>query len=157
LIHGIMEIRLDTLEDGAVIGLLAEHRREMLSHSPPDCAHALDTAALRKPDLTIWSAWIDGEFAGCGALRELDARHGEIKSMRTTSRQRRKGVAAAILTHIMGVARQRGYGRVSLETGATDHFLAARMLYGKFGFQVCAPFADYRAGPFSVCMTKTLD
>ena len=151
-----MDIKIDDLADGAVIGLLVEHRREMLQHSPPDCVHALDTAALRKPDLTIWSAWIDGELAGCGALRELAACHGEIKSMRTARQHLRKGVAAALLAHLMGIARQRGYTRISLETGATDHFLPARALYAKAGFQPCAPFAEYRAGPFSICLSREL-
>lgn len=151
-----MDIRIDNLADGAVIGLLNEHRQEMLQYSPPDSVHALDTAALRKPDLTIWSAWIDGALAGCGALRELDTRHGEIKSMRTAHAYRRQGVAAAMLTHILAEATQRGYTSVSLETGTTDHFLAAHTLYAKFGFQVCAPFGEYHLSGFSICMTRML-
>uniref|UniRef100_UPI00404B0AA7 GNAT family N-acetyltransferase n=1 Tax=Cephaloticoccus sp. TaxID=1985742 RepID=UPI00404B0AA7 len=151
-----MEIRIDNLKDGLVIRLLEEHRREMFQYSPPDTVHALDAAALRKPDRTIWSAWINGKLAGCGALKELDVTHGEIKSMRTARTHLRQGVAAGLLTHILAIAKRRGYSRISLETGTPEAFAPARRLYEKFGFQPCAPFADYKAGPFSVCMTKTL-
>lgn len=105
---------------------------------------------------TIWSAWINGKLAGCGALKELDVTHGEIKSMRTARTHLRQGVAAGLLTHILAIAKRRGYSRISLETGTPEAFAPARRLYEKFGFQPCAPFADYKAGPFSVCMTKTL-
>jgi putative acetyltransferase len=151
-----VEIRIDNLKDGLVIRLLEEHRREMFQYSPPDTVHALDAAALRKPDRTIWSAWINGKLAGCGALKELDVTHGEIKSMRTARTHLRQGVAAGLLTHILAIAKRRGYSRISLETGTPEAFAPARRLYEKFGFQPCAPFADYKAGPFSVCMTKTL-
>ena len=151
-----MEIRIDNLKDGLVIRLLEEHRREMFQYSPPDTVHALDAAALRKPDRTIWSAWINGKLAGCGALKELDVTHGEIKSMRTARTHLRHGVAAGLLTHILAIAKRRGYSRISLETGTPEAFAPARRLYEKFGFQPCAPFADYKAGPFSVCITKTL-
>ena len=151
-----MEIRIDNLKDGLVIRLLEEHRREMFQYSPPDTVHALDAAALRKPDRTIWSAWINGKLAGCGAIKELDVTHGEIKSMRTARTHLRQGVAAGLLTHILAIAKRRGYSRISLETGTPEAFAPARRLYEKFGFQPCAPFADYKAGPFSVCMTKTL-
>jgi putative acetyltransferase len=151
-----VEIRIDNLKDGLVIRLLEEHRREMFQYSPPDTVHALDAAALRKPDRTIWSAWINGKLAGCGALKELDVTHGEIKSMRTARTHLRQGVAAGLLTHILAIAKRRGYSRISLETGTPEAFASARRLYEKFGFQPCAPFADYKAGPFSVCMTKTL-
>jgi len=151
-----VEIHIDNLKDGLVIRLLEEHRREMFQYSPPDTVHALDAAALRKPDRTIWSAWINGKLAGCGALKELDVTHGEIKSMRTARTHLRQGVAAGLLTHILAIAKRRGYSRISLETGTPEAFAPARRLYEKFGFQPCAPFADYKAGPFSVCMTKTL-
>lgn len=151
-----MEIRIDTLEDGKVLGLLEEHRQEMFHYSPPDCVHALDTTALRQSDLTLWSAWIDGSLAGCGALKELDPTHGEIKSLRTARTHFRQGVAADLLTHILAAAKQRGYTRVSLETGTPEAFVPAHRLYEKFGFRICPPFGEYRSGPFSICMTKPL-
>ena len=93
---------------------------------------------------------------GCGALKELDPRHGEIKSMRTVARHLRKGVAAALLEHIISEAKRRSYGRLSLETGAPAAFAPARHLYARFGFETCAPFADYTDDPNSVYMTRVL-
>jgi putative acetyltransferase len=93
---------------------------------------------------------------GCGALKELNPQHGEIKSMRTASLHRRKGVAATLLKHILEEAKNRKYKRVSLETGPMDAFLPARNLYAGFGFKKCRPFADYVEDPYSVYMTKEL-
>jgi putative acetyltransferase len=118
--------------------------------------HALDIEELRKPDVTFWTVWENGELLGCGALKELDPRHAEIKSMRTASRHLRKGVAATLLKHIIEEAKRRGYGRLSLETGAEDDFEPARRLYANFGFTRCSPFADYVEDPNSVFMTRKL-
>ena len=128
----------------------------MALHSPPESVHPLDLEALRKPEITFWSAWQDAELMGCGAIKELDSRHGEIKSMRTVSSQLRKGVAATLLRHILDEAQRRAYGRLSLETGSTGPFAPARSLYARFGFKPCAPFADYIEDPFSVFMTREI-
>ncbi len=96
------------------------------------------------------------QLLGCGALKELDARHGEIKSMRTARSHLRRGVAAGILSHLIGEARARGYLRLSLETGSGEAFVPAARLYAKFGFDYCGPFADYGPDPFSRFMTLTL-
>ena len=118
--------------------------------------HALDLAALRKPGITFWSAWDGAELLGCGALKELAPGHGEIKSMRTATPHLRKGVAAAILHHILEEAGRRSYRRLSLETGSGDAFAPALSLYARFGFQPCDPFADYVLDPHSVFMTLEL-
>jgi len=128
----------------------------MASLSPPESVHALGLEALRKPDITFWSVWQNSELVGCGALKELDALHGEIKSMRTASLHLRKGVAARLLCHILDEARRRSYRRLSLETGSMDAFAPARQLYARFGFQPCGPFADYVEDPHSVFMTREL-
>jgi putative acetyltransferase len=139
-----------------VIGLISEHLQGMAKNSPPESVHALNLDALRKPELTFWSAWEGEELLGCGALKELDDQHGELKSMRTSSLHLRKGVARNILQHIIDVAGQRGYRRISLETGSMDAFEPARRLYKCFGFDECPPFSEYKADPNSVFMTKTL-
>jgi putative acetyltransferase len=118
--------------------------------------HALDLDKLRKPGITFWSVWENRELLGCGALKELDAAHGEVKSMRTPRSLRRRGAGRAILTRIVDVARQRGYRRLSLETGAGDAFAAAQELYASFGFDYCGPFAGYVEDPHSVFMTMRL-
>lgn len=151
-----MEIKPDDLTGYEVAALIGEHLQSMTFHSPPESIHALNLEGLKKPEITFWSAWEDNELLGCGALKELDERHGEIKSMRTSAAHLRKGVARRILEHIMEEARQRGYQRLSLETGSMDTFNPARRLYESLGFQYCEPFSDYIEDPYSVFMTKEL-
>jgi putative acetyltransferase len=151
-----MVIRVDDLSSPEISQLLQEHLRTVALHSPPESVHALDLEGLRKPDITFWSVWQDSELLGCGALKELDAHHGEIKSMRTASVHLRKGVAARLMCHILEEAKQRSYRRLSLETGSMEAFAPARSLYARFGFQQCGPFADYVEDPYSVFMTREL-
>ena len=151
-----MEIREDDLQGEAIAGLLREHLEDMAEHSPPESVHALDEEALRGPDITFWTGWQEEELVGCGALKELDTRHGEIKSMRTARAHRRKGVAARILDHIIQEAQRRSYRQLSLETGSMDAFEPARALYESYGFEYCGPFAGYREDPNSVFMTQRL-
>ncbi|MEF2965747.1 GNAT family N-acetyltransferase [Paenibacillus sp. M1] len=151
-----MEIRVDNLTGDKIIGLIAEHLRGMAADSPPESIHALDLEGLKRPEVTFWSVWEGDELLGCGALKELDPLHGEIKSMRTSASHLRKGVAKRVMEHIIQEAEGRGYKRLSLETGSPDSFAPARKLYEHFGFQYCEPFADYIEDPYSVFMTKEL-
>ncbi len=151
-----MDIRIDDLRGPEIARLLQEHLDEMFLHSPPESVHALDLDKLRRPEITFWTVWEDGELLGCGALKALDAAHGEIKSMRTATRHLRRGVAATLMRHILQVARQRGYRRLSLETGSPDAFQPARAMYERFGFGECGPFGDYVEDPYSVFMTIEL-
>ena len=151
-----MNIRIDDLRGPEIYNLLQEHLENMRELSPPESVHALDLDGLRRPEITFWTVWEEGELLGCGALKELDPQHGEIKSMRTASAHLRKGVAAYIVNHILETAKQRGYSRLSLETGSMEAFKPAHKLYEKFGFTRCAPFADYFEDPYSICMTKAL-
>jgi putative acetyltransferase len=152
-----MQILVDDLSGHEIRALLAEHLESMHRLSPPESVHALDLASLLNPDITFWTIWNDGELLGCGALKELDAAHGEVKSMRTVSARRRQGVAAVMLGHILVEARRRSYRRVSLETGSAPQFAPARSLYESFGFTYCAPFGDYVDDPHSVFLTRVLD
>ena len=136
--------------------LLEEHLANMRRLSPPESVHALPIEALRQPDVTFWTAWSGDELLGCGALKELDPAHGEIKSMRTAAAHRRQGVARGMLAHIVAEGRRRGYGRLSLETGSDAPFEPAQRLYAGFGFAPCAPFAGYTEDPNSVFMTLAL-
>ncbi|KRC31247.1 hypothetical protein ASE10_18505 [Lysobacter sp. Root76] len=151
-----MQIRAGELDHPEVIALLREHLQGMARLSPPESIHALDLDGLRRPGISFWSAWQDGQLLGCGALKQLDPEHGEIKSMRTAARHLRKGVAAAMLDHLIDEAGRRAYRRLSLETGSMDGFEPARRLYTRFGFDPCGPFADYVDDPNSVFMTKHL-
>jgi putative acetyltransferase len=151
-----MVIRADDLTSSQVIELLREHLRCMAVVSPPESRHALNLDELKTPDVTFWSVWDGSELAGCGALKEIDETHAEIKSMRTASGYLRKGVASQMVQHILEEAKRRGYGRLSLETGSMEYFEPARRLYANFGFRICGPFASYLDDPNSVFMTKEL-
>lgn len=151
-----MDIRIDDLKGKEVAQLLQEHHEDMLEHTPAESVHALDISGLQAPDVTFWSAWIAGELAGCGAIKVIEAGHAELKSMRTASTHLRQGVAQRLLSHIITAAQQQGITKMSLETGTPDSFIPAQKLYRDFGFQDCAPFADYREDPYSLYMTKEL-
>jgi putative acetyltransferase len=151
-----MELRDGGLDHPAVQALLRLHLSGMADHSPPDSIHALDLSGLTGPDITFWSVW-DGDAAvGFGALKMLEPGHGEVKSMRTAPAYLRQGVAAAVLDRIIATARERGYTRLSLETGSGPAFTAAHMLYRRHGFVECGPFGAYRPDPFSRFMSLAL-
>lgn len=151
-----MKIETDDLSRPAIHALLNEHLQDMYELSPPESVHALDLEKLRKPDITFWSAWDGTLLLGCGALKELDRGHGEVKSMRTPAALRRRGAGRAILAHIVEVARSRSYERLSLETGSVEAFKPAQRLYESVGFAYCGPFGQYTEDPNSVFMTLRL-
>lgn len=151
-----VDIRVDDLKGPEIAELLETHLAHMRAISPPESIHALDLDKLRQPDITFWTVWQGGELVGCGALRELEPGHGEIKSMHTRTAARGLGIGRRMVEHIFRVARERGYSRLSLETGATEDFIAARSLYASFGFAPCPPFAEYFEDPFSAHMTLEL-
>lgn len=150
------DIRRDDLSGADVQALVQEHIAEMLNNSPIESVHTLPLDSLRKPEVTFWSVWHQGELSGCGALMELDGTHGEIKSMRTKAKFLRMGVGQALLHRIISEANMRGYTRLSLETGSAAAFKPALALYEQNGFEVCGPFSDYKHDPHSVFMTKIL-
>lgn len=128
----------------------------MREHSPPGSVHALEIDGLLAEDITFWTVRDAQTLLGCGALKELDATHGEIKSMRTAEPHLGRGVATALLRHIITVAKVRNYSRLSLETGSGPAFEPAHTLYLKNGFEFCGPFAAYEADPFSRFMCLTI-
>jgi len=153
---GVFAIREDDLTGGPAQALLRLHLDGMHANSPPGAVFALDLSGLRQPSVTVWSAWEGARIAGIGALKALDARHGEIKSMRTHPDFLRRGVGAAMLGHIMTAARARGITRLSLETGSTAAFEPALALYRRFGFRNGEPFGGYEKSAFNQFMTRAL-
>ena len=151
-----MDIKIDDLTGPEVANLVNEHLIGMSQNSPSESIHALNLEQLKSPDITFWSAWEGNEIVGCGALKEIDGQHGEVKSMRTSSSHLRKGVAKRILQHIIEEAKRRGYRKLSLETGSMNSFDPARMLYASFDFNYCQPFSNYTKDPNSVFMEKKL-
>lgn len=146
----------DDLTGAEVAALLRLHLAEMHQWSPPGSVHALPIERLRAADVTFYSVWHGDRLAACGALKQIDPAHGELKSMRAHPDCRGRGAGRAMLDHLLGEARSRGYTRVSLETGRPEPFLPARRLYESHGFVECPPFGDYVSDDFSICMTRDL-
>ena len=151
-----LNFRLDDLSGDATRSLIARHLAGMRSNSPPESVHALDIDGLRVPEVTFWSAWVAGEIAGCGALKQLDTRCGEIKSMRVADKFLGRGVGRAILNHLISEAKAQGMESLWLETGSVAAFIPALRLYESAGFTRCGPFGDYLEDPFSVFMTRKI-
>ena len=151
-----MHIEIDDLSRPAVHDLLREHLANMYELSPADRVFALDLTKLMVPDITFWTVWEDGHLLGCGALRELTPKHGEVKSMRTPAAARRRGAGRAALNTIVQKAKQRNYELLSLETGSHPAFRPAQRLYASAGFELCGPFGSYEEDPHSVFMQLRL-
>jgi putative acetyltransferase len=142
-------IKPGDFEDDQVKALLTRHLQGMHANSPPGHVFALDWSALQKPEISFYTLWEGEQLLGFGALKELEPRAGEIKSMRTADAHLRAGVGAAILDHIIAVARRRGYTRLSLETGSGAAFEPALELYRKYGFLDGGAFGEYQKSPFN--------
>jgi len=152
-----MEIRAGGLGDPKVEALIRHHRDEARATTPSCNAHSLDSTGLADPSVRFFSAWDGDTLMGIGAIKHLDGGHAELKSMRTAPDQLRRGVARAILAHLIGVARERGCTRLSLETGTAPMFDPANAMYEAAGFTDCAAFGGYPASPHNRFMTLRLD
>jgi putative acetyltransferase len=152
-----MEIRIDDLCSPEIRALLEEHRRSLFLHSPPDSVHALELDGLLMPEIAFFTAWEGAALLGCGALKELPGRCGEVKSMRTAAAHLRKGVARQVLAHIVSLVQSRNDTSLFLETGIAEAFAPARRMYAEAGFLECTPFGDYQPDPFSTFMRLNLE
>ncbi len=151
-----IHVRPDDLSSPQIQALVGEHLAGMHGNTPAGHVHALALDGLRAPGVSFWSAWLDGQLCGCGALKALGDGAGEIKSMRTRPPFLRRGVGQAVLDEIVRAARDSGYTRLYLETGTGAPFAAAHALYLRNGFAWCGPFGGYTATAFNVFMTKRL-
>lgn len=152
----MFEIKLDDLSGAQIFTLLEEHLADMQATSPPESKHALDLSGLKDPSVKFWTIWDKQTLAGCAAYKRLNSIEAEIKSMRTASAYKNKGVASLLLKHVINDALQNNFQSVYLETGSMDYFKPARSLYEKHGFSYCQPFADYVDDPNSKFMFLTL-
>ncbi|HET6875148.1 MAG TPA: GNAT family N-acetyltransferase [Acidimicrobiales bacterium] len=152
-----MEISVDDPTAADVRALLERHLAFSRATTPLEFSFALDVGQLTGPDITFFSARRDGELLGVAALRRLDESHVELKSMHTRQEARGQGVARALLVELITTARRHGYRRMSLETGTTEDFEAARRLYLSAGFEPCEPYGTYQPSPHNAWMTLALD
>jgi putative acetyltransferase len=157
--HAVPEgdISIDNPRASDVQTLLERHLAFANTHSPPEDVHALDVSGLVDPAVTFFSFRADGKLLAVGAIRRIDDSHAELKSMHTAEEARGQGLGRAMVDHLIGVARERGFNQVSIETGTMEAFVPARSLYTNVGFQPCEPFGEYTYSPNSVCMTLLLD
>jgi putative acetyltransferase len=151
-----VEIAVDDPNAEDVRELLRRHLEFARANTPPEDVHALDVDQLADSAVTFYGYRSDGELLAVGALKQLDGRHAELKSMHTAAAARGRGIGRAMVEHLVGVARDHGFGRVSLETGSTPAFAAARALYRQAGFTPCGPFGDYLPGRGNTFMTLAL-
>jgi putative acetyltransferase len=151
-----IEIAVDDPRAADVRALLAAHLDFSRSSTPPEFSFALDVDGLADPAVTFFSARRQGLLLGVAALKRLDADRAELKSMHTRAAERGRGVGRALVDHLLAYARRQGYREVSLETGTTEEFAAARALYRRAGFLPCPPFGDYEASAYNTFMTILL-
>ena len=149
-----IEGNFDNLE---VNELLTEHFKELKAASPKGSAHVLDIPGLKNPSIKFWSLWENEKLIGCGALKFLENKHGEFKSIRIHNNFRNKGYGMKIINHLTYEAKKLGIKRISIETGAGKFFEPARKLFKKCNFEVCEPFAHYKEDKNSIYLTKIID
>jgi putative acetyltransferase len=149
-------IAVDDLRGPEIAALLQRHLDLMHEITPAGSVYALDLDRLRVPEITFWNARLDGQLVGCVALKEFGESQGEIKSMHTMKELRGKGIARALVAHLLSEAKQRGLKTLWLETGRTEGFKPAQKLYESFGFEICGPFGDYTLDPHSLYLTLDL-
>lgn len=152
----MMRIIPGDFSDQRVADLLHLHLTRAWAETAPGSAHALDLTALQSPEISLWTIWDQQTLLGTGALKQLSAEHGEIKSMHIVEAMRRRGAGSSMLRHIIATARARGMTRLSLETGTTEYFRPARDLYRNHGFSECPPFAGYLPDRNSAFMSLDL-
>ncbi len=151
-----VEIDVDDPNAEDVRELLRRHLEFAQANTPPEDIHALDVDQFAGPAITLYGYRRDGELLAIGALKQLNGRHAELKSMHTAAEARGRGIGRAMVEHLIGVARDHGFSRVSLETGSTPAFAPARSLYAQAGFTPCGPFGDYPADRGNTFMTLAL-
>lgn len=150
------DIRPGDLDDPRILALLRHHFDKCHEVTPPGSAHVLDVSKLKSADVDFCAVWEGDTLLGVGAVRYLDPRHGEVKSMHTAEAARGRGVGGAILRHIMAAAKARGAARLSLETGSFGYFEPAVRLYKAHGFSACPPFGGYQPDPNSIFLTREI-
>ena len=139
-----------------VYEFLIKHFIELKSVSPEGSPHVLDIGGLKDPSIKFWSLWENNSLLGSGAIKFLDKKHGEFKSIRVNDKFRRKGYGIAVINHLIEKSKKQGIERLSLETGAGEFFTPARKLFIKCGFKFCNPFSHYKNDVNSVYMSMLI-
>jgi putative acetyltransferase len=156
------------MQDGIVIAaesplgadlhlLMLRHTEAMHAETPPESIHMMDASELAVPDVSFFVMRDGGMAVAMGAFKRIAPGHAEIKSMHVLHEARGRGLARVMLDRLVAEAKAAGMARLSLETGPSPIFAAARGLYERAGFIECGPFEGYALDPNSIFMTKLLD
>ena len=106
--------------------LLINHFKELRSVSPENSCHVLDIKGLKNEKIKFWSLWEEDKLVGCGALKFLEKKHGELKSIRIADTFRKKNYGKKVIEHLILEAKKLKINKLSLETGAGNFFEPAR-------------------------------
>lgn len=90
--------------------------------------------------------------AGCAGFKRYNADTAEVKRVFIKNEYRGKGIAKQLINSLEKRAKEKGYGKLVLETG--KQLTEANGLYGKIGFTPIPNYGQYKDMPESVCMEK---
>ncbi len=149
-----LEIAVENPDRPDVIRLIEELNTYLLSLYKPDQCHHLTIGELAGDSVTFFTARIDGELVGCGALRRIDGRMSEVKRMYVLPTLQGRGVGRQILAAIEDRALRQGGGILVLETGVEQPDAVA--FYEKAGFTQRGAYLDYAEDGISIFMEKRI-
>jgi putative acetyltransferase len=90
------------------------------------------------PEGRLLLAWVEGELAGCAALRPLRPMTAEMKRLYVRPRFRGVAVGRCLAESIIAEAHSIGYRSIRLDT--LPSMDAARRLYQSLGFREIQPY-----------------
>jgi ribosomal protein S18 acetylase RimI-like enzyme len=144
-----LRIELRRPTSGAELASTAEIFREYAASLDVDlCFQNFDAeiatlpGEYAPPSGQLLLAFVDGELAGCGALRRFDdaddANACEMKRLYVRPAYRRVGLGRVLAQALLDEGRRAGYSAMLLDT--LDDMEAARELYVSLGFVEVAPY-----------------
>lgn len=99
-------------------------------------------------------AYDNSRPVGCGAIKEFSPETMEVKRMYVLPEERKKGIAAAILSELEKRARELSYQKCVLETGKRQPEAIA--LYTRQGYKRIENYGPYAGVENSVCFAKSI-
>jgi putative acetyltransferase len=125
---------------------------ELAARYPEEAADAALPDDVDGPRGAFVIAWLDGQPAGCGALRPLSPGVAEVKRMYVEPALRGRGIARIVLERLEAAACELGYSSVWLETGIRQP--EAIRLYERAGYHRIPCYGTYAGSALSVCFEK---
>ena len=110
----------------------------------PDLVPSADPAEVAAPVGAWVVVYLDGRPVGCGGVKRLDARSGELKRIYLSAGARGRGLGARLLRELELSALALGYETLRLDTG--DRQPEALGLFRSAGYE---PTADYNGNTWA--------